>query len=916
MVVGTVFTSSGWRICRSADAREGGGVRIAWMADVVGLPWYATSFVIVPEAGLLARLVGVHRVVTVLGPGGAGKTRLAVEVVSAVGAGYERCIFVDVPTASSATGVAPLVAERFGARLRHSDPIDAIESTLGQGRTLLVLDSCEPYVTVCAELVHDLISRIGGLDVLCTSRQPLGLDGEVHVRLGPLRDRAVALFVDRAVLVDPTFDPMSDPAAIELIERVCEAADGLPLAIELAAAQLAFLPMAQIAKGVSGRMHLLERESYTGAARHRSMRACVEWSLELLTDDERSVLRMLSVFAGSFDMEAAQIVLDRDEAGAARVVSRLVARSLLVAEGVQRSRYRSLDVVREVIAAQGCSSDEQERASARHLHWAVERCKTAAAELEGSGLEECVRALLADDADLTVAFQRAIDRDDLNRAETMYGSLALHWITSGRFKQAEAWFEACRTLADNGSLGARTTWAAALVAVYAGRRTEAVELANQTLEQARAAGDDLVAARALDVLGFATMPSDPAAAEALLVKAATGAAAAGDPWCHADASQIAGYASLSRGRPDEARVHLLRARPIAERLGHPQLLAWDHAGVSLVDAASGHFRRAAAGLVEALVHADRTGDPNITGSVIAFHCHVSVFLGDAATWIAPVDDLLQRCLRLGAGQGAAELVIARMELAVALDDPDTANDLWLQSAGPVGAAAPGVHRRLVHVGAAAALAACDPAEARLRLRSIIGQPSMQVDALTETWRAVVALHADDAGAARRHLRRATDDTVMPSALIEQHDLALAWAALITAEANDALAAQALDAAGGMLIGDAAALSLIARMVTSRLQHIPSAACVGPSDPLRAVAIARSRGRRSSGRFGWTSLTPTERKVAALAAQGLTNRTIADRLHCSAGTVKSHLEHIYAKTGIANRTELAADRDRLDHPPSR
>lgn len=877
---------------------------------MTGLPWYATTYVPVPAAELVAQAVGKHRVVTMLGPGGAGKTRLVVEVLPRIGPGYERCMFVDVPAAPSAGDVAILVAESMGARVRQSDPLDAIEAALGDSPTLLVLDSCELYLAACAELVHALVSRIRTLDVLCTSRQPLGLDGEAHIRLGPLQDHAHTLFVDRALLADPTFDQ----DATELIRRVCDATDGLPLAIELAAAQLGHMPMAHIANGVIGRVHLLEREASTGAGRHRSMRACVEWSLGLLTDDERRELQALAVFEGSFDTPAARLVLASDDPTAARVIARFVARSLLVPDGPHSDRFRLLDVVREVVAAERHEFAEFDDLSARHLSWAVEVCRAAAPELEGAGLEATVRSMLQADADLTAAFHRAVDRGDLEHAEVMFGSLALHWITSGRFNQAQEWFEACRAIANGRPLGCRSNWTAALLAVYSGSGAEATELATLALAQAREVDDRSIEARSLDVLGFAALTSDPAAAEALLIDAAACADSAGDSWCHADAAQIAGYAALARGRPDLARAHLLRARPIAERLGHAQLLAWDRAGLALVDASSGHFRRAAAGLVEALRHADATGDPNITASVTAFQCRVGTQLDEAPAWIERADDLFHRCRRLGAGQGAAELVVAQVELFVAVGEPHTANDLWALSAGPLGHVAPVIHRRLTHAGAAAALTLGDPGEARARLKSAAGR-SAPIDSLTETWLAVVALFAEDTAAARRHLRRATDDGALPTAQIELHDLAVTWAALIAADGDDVRAADVLDAAGGPLIGDATAPSMIARLLSSRLPHAPVPEHPVHADPRQALTIARSRGRRSSARFGWSSLTPTERKVAALAAQGLTNRAIAERLHSSAGTVKSHLEHIYAKTGTANRTELAADRDRLDpgHP---
>ncbi len=883
------------------------GVRIWDMAQVVGFPSFSTSFAPRPEHDLVLELLSTNRVVTIVGPGGAGKTRLTVECMPGVSSRFEECVFVDVHVASTGDALAGLVAERLGAQVRTSDPFDAIVTAVGGRSTLLVLDSCEPMIEACATVVDWMVGHTTTLFVLCTSRQPLGLDGEALVRLGPLKAGTVVLFADRALLVDPAFDR----TAVDQIQRVCAAVGDMPLAIELAAAQLGHLSLADVAIGLAAHSHLLARESTTIAPRHRSMRACVAWSLDLLTDADRRALHTLSILRAGFDLATAKVLLQLDDTATATTVARLVARSLIVAERRSPTRFWLFDVVREVAADERRSGVPDDDLIVRYIEWAVQRCSDAAVGLEGTALVTTVRQLLDENADLDAAFAQAADRGNLEAAERMYGALALHWITAGRFSQAAAWLATCRSLACDRALQPRSLWTAALVAVYAGRGSDAIQFGSDALDAAREARDESLIARALDVIGFATMHADPITAERLLVEAVGHAIRADDTWCRADAAQIAGFVAIGDGRPDDARRHLLDGRPIAESLGHAQLLAWDRAGIAMVDAMSGRFSTAVAGLHDADAHAGVTGDPNITATILAFRAQIAVELGDAEAWILPVDEELARCETLGAGQGAAALLVARLELAAATGYLAPAEVLWEQATLAVGAAAPAAQRRMCIAAAACALLAGNPDEAQRRLsmpRSATGGQTSA--AVTDVWYAIVALRTGDHARARRHLRRASDDLALPQGHRARHDLAAAWAALTAAEGDDAQAREVLQLAGGLLAGDAAAPSLVVRLLSPFLTELVEAVEPREARLDEAIALGCRRSTLPGARFGWNALTTAERRVAALAADGLTNKAIASRLGIAQGTAKSHLEHIYAKTAIANRTELATEFHRL------
>lgn len=865
-----------------------------------GLASFMTSFVPRAEQERVIDLMDTGRLVTIVGPGGAGKTRLAVECLTVVEARFDQCVCVDVQGVAGGA-LAGVVAEQLGSQVRSGEPVATVASALGDRRSLLVLDSCEPVVEECAQLVHELLAMVSGLSVLCTSRQPLALDGEALVRIGPLQDGAASLLIDRARLVDPAFGS-TDAASID---RICESVGALPLAIELAAAQLDHLSVGELAEALDRGSHRLVRESTTIVRRHRSMEACVAWSLDLLTEPDRAALRQLSVFRSGFDLASAAVMLATDEIGASQIVARLVARSLIVAERGSPTRFRLFDVVRDVAADERRSTDDAEVTS-RYIDWAVRRCEHAGTALETRHLDDVVRQLLVDDADLVAAFTAAAGRADLAAIEQMYGALALHWITAGRFAQADAWLATCRAVADGRPLGARTLWTAALVAVYSGRNAEAIELAGSALQAARDDGDQSIAARALDVLGFATMTTDSRTAERMLTDAVDLATRVDDQWCRADAGQIAGYAALTDGRPEDARRHLLAARPITESLAHPQLLAWDRAGTAAVDALSGRFAGAADGLRHAAIHASATGDPNITATVLAFRARVAIQLGDPEAWVQAVVEQLDECTRRGAGQGAAALAAVLLELTVATGDLAAAEHTWAQIDATFGETA-SPDRAMGHASAAAALLAGRPDDARQRLgRTRTPEHHHEPLRHDAVWGAAVALHAAELAAARRILRLGSDDRTLPQGAIARHDLALAWSALLRAEGDLERSEAVLRLAGGPLAGDARAPSLLARVLAPWLGDTNAAVGVTPARVDDAIDQARRRSSQRTPQFGWTALTSSEHRVIALAAEGHTNRVIAARLGVAPGTVKSHLEHIYAKTGITNRTELATE----------
>jgi predicted ATPase len=254
----------------------------------------------------LANRLGGGRVVTILGAGGMGKTRLAVEVGLRVASAWSDGVWlVDLSTVTDGCAVVAAVSEAVGASPGEGDDEDAIASHLASRHALVILDNCEHVPDAAGELVGTILARCGRVGVLATSRAPLALPNELLWRIEPLpiMEEAVRLFLDRAHSRLPDFRPSAGDETI--VAEICRQLDGIPLAIELAAARLSVLSPSDILRGLRQRFRLLRTNDPTAAPRQRSMRALLDWGQALLTPGEQIVFGRLSVFRAAFDLDAA-----------------------------------------------------------------------------------------------------------------------------------------------------------------------------------------------------------------------------------------------------------------------------------------------------------------------------------------------------------------------------------------------------------------------------------------------------------------------------------------------------------------------------------------------------------------------------------------------------------------------------------
>ncbi|MGS2641561.1 BTAD domain-containing putative transcriptional regulator [Streptosporangium sp. G12] len=389
------------------------------------------------------------RLITITGPGGTGKTRLAIE---AAGRGRREVCFVDLSPLDGPGGgdqAARAVLGALGLREpgfhtpRPADPVEHLVAALAERELLLVLDNCEHVNAAVATLARRLLGECPGLAVLATGREPLGITGETLVPLAPLEtpppdssppaalaSPAVKLFADRAAAVRPGFEVRQ--ANVETVIRICAALDGLPLAVELAAARLRSFTVEEIATRLAehGRFRLLSRGDPTAAARHRTLRAVVEWSWDLLSPAEQVLARRFSVFAGSASLEAAEVVCGVEDA--AGLLADLVDRSLVVADG---DRYRMLDTIRLFCAERLAEAGEEDRLRRVHARHFLDLARRADPHLRRAEQLRWLARLSAEHGNLTAALRWAV-RDDRETGLRLVAALAAYWWLGGRRDQA------------------------------------------------------------------------------------------------------------------------------------------------------------------------------------------------------------------------------------------------------------------------------------------------------------------------------------------------------------------------------------------------------------------------------------------------------------------------------------------------
>ncbi|MEU7579137.1 BTAD domain-containing putative transcriptional regulator [Streptomyces sp. NPDC041068] len=437
---------------------EGGEAASAPVRDrVVGnLRARLTSFVgRESDIGGLRSDLGRERLVTLLGPGGAGKTRLSQEAAETVAQGFPDGVWlaelapVEEPADVSAAVLTALGARETVLRGAGAEEMRAISERHGEDavarlvehcaprRMLIVLDNCEHVVEAAARLTEELLARCPGLSVLATSREPLGVPGELLRPVEPLPEPvALRLFAERGAAAKPGFAVGDDPVSAA---EICRRLDGLPLAIELAAARLRMLTPRQIADRLDDRFRLLTSGARTVLPRQQTLRAVVDWSWDLLDAPERAVLRRLSVFAGGCDLAAAEEVC-AGPYDVMDVLGSLVDKSLVVAvPSPAGMRYRLLETVAEYAGERLDEAGDRAGAERAHLVHYREVARTSDPELRGRGQLAAVERLETEYENLRTALRHAVAAQDEQEALCLVLSLSWYWQIRGLRSETGVW---------------------------------------------------------------------------------------------------------------------------------------------------------------------------------------------------------------------------------------------------------------------------------------------------------------------------------------------------------------------------------------------------------------------------------------------------------------------------------------------
>ena len=404
------------------------------------------------DVAAVRELIAEHRLTTLIGPGGSGKTRLATETA--------RTLLGDLPDGAwlvelAAIGADGDVAQATLAALSLRDallgeapdaePTDRVIAAVRERAMLLILDNCEHVIESAATFAHRVLGECQRLRILATSREPLGITGEALWPVAPLAlpaedadpgeiesAPAIRLLQDRASAVRK--DLATDAHTLSTLARVCRALDGMPLAIELAAARLRTMSLDQLANRLDDRFRLLTGGSRTALPRHRTLRAVIDWSWELLTDAERVVLRRLSVFSGGASLEAAERVCAGDAVETGQVLELLTAlteKSLVLTEGDRAPRYRMLGTIKEYAEQRLAEAGESDLTRRAHLAYFTELAETAEPHLRRAEQLEWLATLEVEHDNIGAAMRGALAAGEADGAMRLAAAAGWYWWLGG-----------------------------------------------------------------------------------------------------------------------------------------------------------------------------------------------------------------------------------------------------------------------------------------------------------------------------------------------------------------------------------------------------------------------------------------------------------------------------------------------------
>jgi predicted ATPase/DNA-binding CsgD family transcriptional regulator len=915
------------------------------------LPIQLTSFVgRSEELAAVELLLDGERLVTLTGAGGSGKTRLGLHAAAELADRWPDGVWwVDLSSVADPALVPDVVATTAGVLVEPvGGPLRSLTVQLRDRRVLLCLDNCEHLLAAAADLVEALLRSCPEVSVLATSREPLDLPGETVWRVPSMVEgEAMSLFVERASHVRPWFT--LDETNEDAVRRLCQRLDGMPLAIELAAAWLRTLTPAQIAAGLDDRFALLVRGARGVVARHQTLAASIDWSHDLLDETDQVVFRRLAAFSGGFSLDAARAVCGAAPVGEVDVLvalGRLVDKSLVVMEErADEARYRLLETIRQYALGRLEDAGETALARDRHLDHFVAVARVAEPGLVDVDQDTWLARLEADHDNLRAALDWGLAQPDPDRARRLASVLIWLWYLRGHTNEGIDFLQRAigRAPDERSPLQALLLAGVSAVSVASGQFDVLVDYAQRSLELAVAIGDDSARGRALLLLGVALSWIDFDGADGLFAQGAEASAAAGDAFGIDRILVMQGVMLAYRDRHDEAfpvlQEGLERSKRRGDRGFAASALAYQAVGATL----RGDLARAEEHAVEGLEIARPRGDFFDVGLANAHVALVKSFTGDIDAGRRLMEPIVQAVEGTDRTVYVPDMALAMGRLSLVAGDCAAAKG-WFErdvvDEGPMADSLitvrclPGLAAALRHLGRLDEAAAA--AERGLAAARRLGVPHLEADALDE--QAHLAARTGDPDAAEGRYHRALAirvDHGFRTGMVDSLE-ALAALAAPSALSDSSVPPSVPSDSGDPAVDPAAgaeAVRLLAAADAARTAIGYARAAVAEPDRQAVLAalrdavgdegfaeawsagaalsldeavalVRRTRGTRRRPSTGWASLTPTELDVARCVVDGLSNPQIGDRLFMGRGTVKTHLSHIYAKLGIANRTELA------------
>ena len=580
----------------------------------------------------LATRMRDNRLITLTGVGGVGKTRLAIELArNSADLAPDGAVFVDLASVVADEDVARTVARTLEVRQQSGTPAaDAVARELRQSRTVLVLDNCEHVRAGVAELVDVLRTRCPDVRIIATSRLPLGLDGETEIAVAPLAipdedatpddlraSDAVRLLVDRVAAARPLgAEDAADQEVLAEAARICRDLDGLPLAIELAAARAKVMSLAEIAGRLDDRFRFLVSWRRVSAARHQTLKQAIDWSYDLLSSDDQRTFAALSVFMGGFTLDAvAAVIHGRDDMAALEAITRLVDASLVLADhrpGAANTRYRMLETVRQYGAERSREMALAGDVRSRHAAFYRDLAAQAEPELSGPGQETWFTRLDHEHANFAAALAYlATEGADTTALLEFTVALTRFWYVRGHLAEArDALQRALRGSADAPTLlRRRALTAAASIALLQGNYAEATRHAEASLEAARETGEDRLVANGLSNLGAIVLAAgDNQRAQTLLEEAVALARTVGDTRILALSLNNLGDHALTVGEYDRSEPLFTESLSLLEERGDTANVARSLFNLGAVALMTDRLDTAADRLRESLKRSRAAGD--------------------------------------------------------------------------------------------------------------------------------------------------------------------------------------------------------------------------------------------------------------------------------------------------------------------